>query len=256
MASPSPNFKILEQLAELARALANAHRLHLLQHLAQGERSVERLAELTHMTIGNASQHLQQLRRSGFVSVQRDGKNMIYKLADGPIVDLLTALRRLGESNNAEVRMIIADYFDRLDALEPVGRDGLVRRVKEGDVVLLDVRPEDEYESGHLPGALNLLPEELEKRISELPHDQEIVAYCRGAYCVASFEVVATLRDRGYKIRRLEEGFPEWKAAGLTIETGRRAPATVNARADVRRSKQPRRAAASKKSVRGRKGKN
>ena len=213
----TPDFQILEQLAEMARVLGNGHRLQLLTQIAQGERSVERLAQVTGMAIGNTSQHLQQLRRGGFVAVRREGKNMLYRLADGPIIEVLSALRHLGESNNSEIRLLIADYFHRLDALEPVNRAELSKRLKEGSVVLLDVREEDEYVQGCIPGAINVPPASLKRAIDMLPQDREIVAYCRSTYCIATFEVVSALREAGYTARRLEVGFPEWKAAGLKV---------------------------------------
>jgi len=210
--------QIFEQFAELARVLGHAHRLELLEHISQGERSVERLAQLTGLSVANTSQHLQQLRRGGFTRSRRDGKRVLYRLGDGPILPLLSALRCYAERNRAEVREIVTDYFDKLDQLEPVSREELITRLQDGDVTLLDVRPDDEFALGHLPGALNVPFDELERRLSELPKDQEIVAYCRGPYCVLSFEAVAALRARGYKIRRLEDGFPEWKDAGLEVE--------------------------------------
>lgn len=219
MSTGNPKRRLFEQLAELARTLGHAHRLELLEHLAQGERAVEGLAERTGLTLANASQHLQHLRRLGLVASRRDGKRVLYRLGDGPILDILAALRRLAEHNMAEVREIVGAYFGRLDALEAVPRDELARRLHEGGVVILDVRPEDEFGMGHLPGALNIPLAHLERRLSELPGDQEIVAYCRGPYCVLSFEAVAALRARGFNVRRLEDGYPEWKAAGLAVET-------------------------------------
>jgi ArsR family transcriptional regulator len=210
--------QIFVQFAELARILGHAHRLELIEHVSQGERSVERLAELTELSFANTSQHLQQLRRGGFVQARRDGKRVLYRLADGPILSLLAALRSYAERNRAEVGKIVSDYFDRLDQLEPVSREELVSRLQAGTVVVLDVRPEDEFALGHVPGALNIPVEELERRLAELPKDQEIVAYCRGPYCVFSFEAVAALRLKGFRVRRLEDGFPEWKAEGLPIE--------------------------------------
>ncbi len=170
------------------------------------------------MSIANASQHLQQLRRGGFVQSRRDGKRVLYRLADGPILSLMAALRSYAERNRAEVGKIIADYFHRLDQLEPVSRKDLARRLKARTAIVLDVRPEDEFALGHVSGALNIPMDELKRRLAELPKDQEIVAYCRGAYCVLSFEAVALLRKHGFLVRRLEEGFPEWKAAGLATE--------------------------------------
>lgn len=217
----SAKIQVFQQFAELARVLAHAHRLELIEFVSQGERSVERLAQLTGLSMANASQHLQQLRRGGFVQSRREGKRVLYRLADGPILLLLAALRTYAERNRAEVGKIVSDYFHRLDALEPVSRRDLARRLKAKAAIVLDVRPEDEFALGHVRGALNIPMDELKRRLAELPRDQEIVAYCRGAYCVLSFEAVALLRKRGFLVRRLEEGFPEWKAAGLATESSR-----------------------------------
>ena len=213
----SPKSQVFEQFAELARVLGQANRLELLEHVAQGERPVERLAGLTGLSVANASQHLQVLRRAGFVRARRDGKQVLYRLGDGPVMELLAALRRYAEHSRAELNAIIADYFGRLDSLEPVSRKELVKRLKDKSVLLLDVRPEDEFAQGHLPGALNIPLSRLGKSLSKLPKRAEIVAYCRGPYCVLSFEAVAALRAKGYNARRLEDGFPEWKAAGLPV---------------------------------------
>ena len=213
----SPKSQVFEQFAELARVLGQANRLELLEHVAQGERPVERLAGLTGLSVANASQHLQVLRRAGFVRARRDGKQVLYRLGDGPVMELLAALRRYAEHSRAELNAIIADYFGRLDSLEPVSRGELVKRLRDKSVLLLDVRPEDEFAQGHLPGALNIPLSRLGKSLSKLPKRAEIVAYCRGPYCVLSFEAVAALRAKGYNARRLEDGFPEWKAAGLPV---------------------------------------
>jgi rhodanese-related sulfurtransferase/DNA-binding transcriptional ArsR family regulator len=208
-------------LAEVAKALGHEHRVELIEQLAQGPRSVEALAERVGLTVANASQHLQQLRRAGLVSTQRDGKRVVYRLADeaeADIVSLLGALRHVAEHAVASMERIITAYFRARDELEPVAAAELAERLRSGSVVLLDVRPEDEYGLGHLPGALNIPLRQLEQRLSELPRKLEIVAYCRGPYCVLSFEAVAELRARGFNVRRLEDGFPEWKAAGLPIE--------------------------------------
>ena len=208
-------------LAEVAKALAHEHRVELIEQLAQGPRSVEALAERVGLTLANASQHLQQLRRAGLVSTQRDGKRVVYRLADEvetDIVSLLGALRHVAEHAVASMERIVATYFRARDELEPVAAKELLARLRGGDVVILDVRPEDEYGLGHLPGALNVPLRQLEQRLSELPRKREIIAYCRGPYCVLSFEAVAALRARGFRVRRFEAGFPEWKAAGLPIE--------------------------------------
>jgi ArsR family transcriptional regulator len=214
--------RIFEQLAELARMLGHAHRLELLEHIAQGERSVERLAALTGLSLANTSQHLQNLRRGGFVRSRRDGNRVLYTLGDGPIADLLSALRHYGERSRAEVRATVSDYFDHLDRLEPVSRKQLLGRLRDGTVTLLDVRPEDEFELGHVPGAINIPLSALKKRLKDLDPKQEVIAYCRGPYCVLSFEAVALLRRRGFKASRLEDGLPEWRAAGLPIAIGGR----------------------------------
>jgi ArsR family transcriptional regulator len=208
-------------LAEVAKALGHEHRVELIEQLAQGPRSVEALAERVGLSLANASQHLQQLRRAGLVSTQRDGKRVVYRLADEverDIVSLLGALRHVAEHAVTSMERIIATYFRARDELEPVAAKELLARLRGGDVVLLDVRPEDEYGLGHLPGALNIPLRQLEQRLSELPRKREVIAYCRGPYCVLSFEAVAELRARGFRVRRFEAGFPEWKAAGLPIE--------------------------------------
>lgn len=215
----SPKHRLYEQFAELARTLGHAHRLELLEHLGQGERSVEVLAERCGLSVANASQHLQHLRRSGLVVSRREGKRVLYRLSNDLVLAALTALRRLAEQNLADVREIIGSYFGKLDDLESVPRGELLQRLRDGSVTLLDVRPEDEFDLGHLPGALNIPLPELMQRLSELPVNQEIIAYCRGPYCVLSFEAVAALRARGFKVRRLEDGFPEWRAAGLAVVT-------------------------------------
>jgi DNA-binding transcriptional ArsR family regulator/rhodanese-related sulfurtransferase len=192
MSTGSPRARIVEQLAELARVLGNAHRLDLLQHVARGERSVERLAQLAKLSVANTSEHLQQLRRSGYVVSRREGKNVLYRLGDGPILELLTALRLLAERNNAEVCVLVNDYFGQLDRLEPVTRESLLEQLRDGSVTILDVRPEDEFALGDIPGAINVPAEDLERYIEAVPRDQEIVAYCRGTYCVLSFQVVGS----------------------------------------------------------------
>jgi rhodanese-related sulfurtransferase/predicted transcriptional regulator len=219
MSSNGPKQTIYESLAEVAQALGHAHRLELLEHLAQGERSVEQLSVRASLTFANTSRHLQILRRARLVETERRGKHVLYRLAgDTEVVALIQALGRLGERNVAEVGRVMADYFHARDALEPVSREELVSRLNDGLVTVLDVRPGDEFAAGHLPGALNIQLAELEQRLGELPADREVIAYCRGPYCVLSFEAAALLRARGYSVRRLEDGYPEWKAAGFPVE--------------------------------------
>lgn len=218
MSRKSPKLALYDAFAIVAQALANAHRLDLLEHVGQGERSVEALAEVAGLSIANASQHLLRLRHAGLVVSRREGKSVYYRLADRSVTDLLAALHRVAENNVAEAQRVIADYFDKRDSFEPVSRTELARRVREKSVTLLDVRPEGEFALGHLPGAINIPLRSLERKLAQLPRDREIVAYCRGPYCVLSFEAVALLRARGFTVRRMAEGFPEWQAYGLPIE--------------------------------------
>jgi rhodanese-related sulfurtransferase/DNA-binding transcriptional ArsR family regulator len=221
VSSAGPKQTIFASLAVVAQALGHAHRLELLEHIAQGERSVEELSARASLTFANTSRHLQILRRARLVEAQRRGKHVLYRLAgDAEVVELMRALGRVGERNVAEVERIMADYFRARDALEPVLREELLSRLQDGLVTVLDVRPEDEFAFGHLPGALNIPLAALERRLAELPADREVIAYCRGPYCVLSFEAAAALRARGYLVRRLEDGYPEWKAAGLPVVTG------------------------------------
>jgi ArsR family transcriptional regulator len=213
-----PKQALFAEFASVARALGSQHRLEILEHLAQGERGVEALAERVGLAVANASQHLQQLRRSGLVASRRDGKFVLYRLADEAVLSVIAALSGIAERNLAEVDRIRRTYFDERDSMEPVSREELLARTHDGLVTVLDVRPPDEFAVGHLPGAINIPLSELEKRLAELDPDHEIVAYCRGPWCVLSFEAVAALRARGFKIRRLEDGLPEWRAAGLPVQ--------------------------------------
>lgn len=221
MSSRNAASTVRAALAEVAKALGHEHRIELIEQLAQGARGVEALAARVGLSVANTSQHLQHLRRGGLVAAQRDGKRVIYRLSDDAetdIVSLLGALRHVAEHATAAMERVVRSYFRTRDELEPVAAVELAERLREGSVVLLDVRPSDEYGLGHLPGALNIPLRELEERLAELPREQEIVAYCRGPYCVLSFEAVAALRARGFQVRRFEDGFPEWKAAGLPVE--------------------------------------
>jgi rhodanese-related sulfurtransferase/DNA-binding transcriptional ArsR family regulator len=220
MSSQGPKQALFAQFAAIAKTLGHAHRLELLEQLAQGERSVEVLADRTGLSVANASQHLQHMRRVGLVATRRQGKFVYYALADDGILDVLTALRRIAERNVAEVERIVRSYFNKRDELEPVSRKQLLKRIRARAVTVLDVRPPDEFALGHLPGAVNIPLRALKARLAELNTAQEIVAYCRGEYCVLSFEAVALLRARGFKVRRLEDGLPEWRAAGLPVITG------------------------------------
>ena len=220
MRRQNPKQALFAQFASVAKTLGHAHRLELLEQVAQGERSVEILAQRTRLSVANASQHLQHLRRAGLVAAERNGKYVHYRLADDAVLDLVAALHRVAERNVAEVGRVLQSYFYDRDSLEPVSRAELVQRSRDGAVTILDVRPEDEFVLGHLPGAVNVPLRKLEIRLTELDPTQEIVAYCRGPYCVLSYEAVAMLRARGFKARRLEDGLPEWRAIGLPIAIG------------------------------------
>lgn len=216
--SIGPKQAIYAEFAGVARAIGHPHRLEILEHLAQGERGVDSLSERIRLSVANTSQHLQQLRRAGLVTSRRDGKFILYRLADEMVLSLLSSLRQVAERNIAEVDRIVRGYFAGRDNMEPISRGELLERMRAGLVTVLDVRPADEFASSHLPGAMNIPLSEIEARLSELNPSQEVVAYCRGAYCVLSFEAVAKLRARGLRARRLEEGLPEWRAAGLPLE--------------------------------------
>jgi rhodanese-related sulfurtransferase/DNA-binding transcriptional ArsR family regulator len=219
-AKPGPKQALFAQFALVAKAAAHPHRLELLEQLAQGERNVEVLADRVRLSVANASQHLQQLRRAGLIEARREGKFIFYRLSGDAVLEMMAAIRCIAETNLAEVDKVVRSYFDSRDQLEAVSRTELVRRMKGGLVTVLDLRPEDEFALGHVPGALNVPLRQLEQRLTEFHPKQEIIAYCRGPYCVLSYEAVALLRARGFKARRLEDGLPEWRAAGLPVEEG------------------------------------
>lgn len=212
--------ELFDTLAQVGRALGHGNRLELLDRLAQAEATVDRLTRVTGLSVANCSQHLQQLRRAGLVTTRRDGRQIVYRLTDERVVQLITLMREVAETNLAEVERLVGRLFADDDAdgvLEPMSREALRAGVENGDIALLDVRPEDEYQAGHLPSAINIPIEQLEQMLDRLPRDQEIVAYCRGPYCVLSHEAVRILRQRGFRVRRYQEGYPEWKAAGLPV---------------------------------------
>jgi rhodanese-related sulfurtransferase/DNA-binding transcriptional ArsR family regulator len=213
--SESPKRLLFRQFAAVAKAIAHEHRLELLEALAQGERSVETLADCAGLSIANASQHLQRMRRAGLVETRREGKFIYYRLSDDAVLDLISALAHIGERHVAEVDKIVRMYFVNCDAMEPVSRSDLLSRMKKGDVQVLDVRPEDEFALAHLPGAINIPLGKLKRKLAMLDSKKEIVAYCRGPWCILSFEAVAVLRAKGFRVRRLEDGLPEWRAANL-----------------------------------------
>ncbi len=216
-----PGFKqlLFAQFARVAKALANPNRLELLEFLAQGERTVESLAKACGMSVANTSQHLQQLRQNGLVLTRKEGLHVFYRLSGDDVIKVLGCLRRVAEGHLADVNQLISTYLTVKDSLEPLPANELMDRARDGLVTVLDVRPEEEFQAGHLPGAINIPLNQLEKRLKQLAKDSEVVAYCRGPYCVLAFEAVARLREEGYRARRLENGFPEWKQAGLPVET-------------------------------------
>ncbi len=215
---------LFAQFARVGKALSNGNRLELLEFLAQGERSVEQLSKVAGLTVANTSQHLQQLRHAGMVTCRKEGLKVYYSISGDDVIKLLNALRAVAERHVTDVQHLINTYLTVKDDLEPIPRTELLERVKDGLVTVLDVRPPEEYAAGHVPGAVNIPLQELEQRLEELENQEgenrEIVAYCRGPHCVLAFDAVAHLRERGINARRLEDGYPEWKTAGLPVEKG------------------------------------
>ena len=209
---------IFEQFARTGKAFSNAHRIELLEILAQGERTVEQLSLTAGLTVANTSQHLQLLRNAGLVTARKVGQYVHYNLSDDLVIDLLVALRKLSERHLAEVERLVNTYLTVKDDLEPMQVKELLDLAEEGVVTVLDVRPEAEYQAGHIEGALSIPMEQLEERIDELKPGQEVVAYCRGPYCMLAFDAVAKLREKGFTAHRLDEGFPEWRKAGMPVE--------------------------------------
>jgi ArsR family transcriptional regulator len=215
---PDKQCAVYQSLASVAQALASPNRLQLLEHLAQGERSVEPLAAITGLRLANASQHLQTLRKAGLVVVRKEGQRVIYSIVGPEVIQLCTALQRAAETQVAEVERVVRDFLGDRYNLEPISAENLLERIKNGLVTVLDVRPAGEFQAGHLPGAINIPYEQLERELAKLPKRREVVAYCRGPYCAMSFDAVQKLRQGGWKAQRLERGFPEWKANGLPVE--------------------------------------
>lgn len=211
--------QIYTQFARIGKALANPHRLELLDLLAQSERTVEDLAREAALSIANASQHLQTLRGAGLVEARREGLYAYYRLADERVFRLWQAVREVGEARLAEVDRAVAAYLPGRALARAVAPADLLARLRDDAVVILDVRPVEEYATGHLPGARSVPVAELDAHLAELPRDREIVVYCRGPYCVFADEAVARLHARGYRAHRLDMGLPDWRAAGLPVET-------------------------------------
>ena len=211
----NPKREVFENLARIGTALSSAVRLDLLELLAQGERSVDELATLTGATVANTSQHLQKLKQVGLIVGRKEAQFVKYRLAGDEVIALFNALGAAGQAYLADVDRIVRLYFTAKDEMEPVPAAELLHRAKKGLVTVLDVRPPEEFAAGHVPGAVNIPIQELEKRLAELPRRKEVVAYCRGPYCLMSYDAVQLLRRKGLKARRLQDGLPEWRLAGL-----------------------------------------
>ena len=207
-----------DQFARMGKVLGSGRRLELLDYLAQAPRSVEQLAQVSGLSVANTSQHLQKMQQAGLLRAERQGKQIFYRLADDEVITLITTLHRLAERHLAEVREMVALHLSPRDALEPIAMQELLDRARAGTVTVLDVRPAEEFAAGHVPGAVNVPPDELSRRLASLDPSTPFVAYCRGSYCTFSFEAVQALRARGLTAYRLAAGFPEWKQAGYPVE--------------------------------------
>ena len=218
MSSGSFKHDLFTQFAVVGKALSNGNRLELLEFLAQGERSVENLAAVSGLTVANTSRHLQQLRQAGLILNRKVGLKVFYRISGDDVIELLDVLRNVTERHVADVERLVNTYLTVKDSLEPIPRDELLARVRDDLVTVIDVRPAEEFAAGHVPGATNIPLSELEKHLDLFDPDEEIVAYCRGPHCVLAFDAVAKLRAKGFKARRLQDGYPEWKTAGLPVE--------------------------------------
>jgi rhodanese-related sulfurtransferase len=219
MKNPCRLFKnaIYEQFARIGKALSSPKRLELLDLLCQGERTVEVLANEAGLSLANASQHLQILHSARLVESEKRGQFVIYRIIDESACNFFLSMRVLAERELAEVEHLKRQFLDGKEEMEPVNRDALIQRVREGTVIVLDVRPTEEYLAGHIPGAISIPLKELEQQLSELPQDQEIVAYCRGPYCVLAIQAVQMLRKKGFHAYRMEEGVQDWRARGFPV---------------------------------------
>jgi rhodanese-related sulfurtransferase len=225
MKNPDRLFKdaIYEQFARIGQAVSSPKRLELLDLLCQGERTVEVLATETGMSVANTSQHLHVLRAARLVEAEKEGVFVTYRLADQAVCEFFRAMRVLAESRLADVEQIKRQFLEGREGMEAVDRNALLKRVQEGEVTVLDVRPMEEYLAGHIPGAISVQLKELERRLCELPRDKDIVAYCRGPYCVLAIQAVEMLREKGFRAVRLEDGVQDWRAMGLPVAVGENA---------------------------------
>ena len=222
MKNPNRHFKdtIYEQFSRIGKAVSSPKRLELIDLLCQGERTVEALAKETGLTVANASQHLQVLRAARLVEAEKMGLYVTYRLADQIVCEFFLSMRILAENRLAEVEQTKRRFLEGREGMEPMDRDALLERVQAGEVIVLDVRPSEEYHAGHIPRSISVPLKELKRYLSELPKDQEIVAYCRGPYCVLAIQAVEMLRLEGFNAVRLEEGIQDWRAMGLTLDVG------------------------------------
>ncbi len=209
--------QLFEQFARIGQALASGPRLEILELLIQAPRNVDSIAKVMRLPIANISQHLQTLKYAGLVQAAREGRMMIYSVNGPDVIELLLLLQKIAKDRFAEIDRLVNAYLNSKDDLDTLSVDEVLARARKGEVVILDVRPNEEYAAGHLRGALNLTLEELEERLADLPKDKTIVAYCRGAYCILSFDAVKTLRGKGYDARRVADGIPEWLLANLKL---------------------------------------
>lgn len=219
--------RLYGQFARIGKALSNPHRLELLELLAQGERTVDSLASEIGLSLANTSQHLQALRQASLVDSRKQGLYVYYRLADPAVCDLCKVMREVAERRLAELDRLVRDHFGNRARAEMVRMEELLERARSGDVVILDTRPPSEYVAGHIAGAISVPVDELQRRLRELPKNKEYVAYCRGPYCIYADHAVDLLRGKGRRARRLLEGFPEWRAAGLPVETGAKERAAI-----------------------------
>ena len=208
---------IFNQFARVGKALSNGNRLELLEYIAQGERSVDDLASVSGLTVGNTSQHLKQLREAGLVISRKEGLKVRYSLSGNDVIALLDSIRNVAQRHITDVENLVGSFLTVKDELEPILREELLQRVKDGLVTVVDVRPNEEYSAGHVPGAVNIPIDELELYLEKISKNQKIVAYCRGPHCILAFDAVAKAREKGFDARRLEDGFPEWKLAGMPV---------------------------------------
>ena len=210
--------ELFSQFALIGKSLSSGNRLELLEFLAQGETTVENLAKKSGLSVANTSQHLQGLRHSGLVKSRSQGQKSYYSLSDNSIIALMSLLREIAEANLAEIQVLINKYLTSKDGLEPITRKELLKRARKGIVTVIDVRPKSEFQLGHIPKSKSIPLSELKSKLNEIPKSKEVIAYCRGPHCLLAFDAVVKLRAKGYKARRLQDGFPEWKLEGLPIE--------------------------------------